>query len=166
MHEINQLPYTLKNFLPLIIIFCLIFAFTVMLQLMYGFALSEALYDFMGIFFMVFGGFKAINLTGFVHAYREYDIIAKRFMLYAYLYPFIELTLGIMYITRSQLIIANWITVMLMAVSSIGVILALTQKKEITCACLGTVFKIPMTYVTLAEDLIMGLMAFFMLVKQ
>jgi hypothetical protein len=63
-------------------------------------------------------------------------------------------------------VISNWITVILMAVSSIGVVVVLAQKKEITCACLGTVFKIPMTYVTLAEDLIMGLMAFFMLVKQ
>jgi hypothetical protein len=133
------------------------------LQLVYGFVLSEALYYFMGAFFVVFGGFKAINLTGFAQAYREYDIIAKRSMLYAYLYPFIELTLGIMYITRSQLIMANWITVILMTVSSFGVIVVLAHKKEITCACLGTVFKIRMTYVTLAEDLIMGLMALFML---
>jgi hypothetical protein len=165
MHEINQSPYTLKNFLPLVIILSLILTFTVILQLMYGFALSEAPYDFMGVFFIIFGGFKVVNLTGFAHAYREYDLIAKRSMLYAYLYPFFELTLGIMYITRSQLVIANWTTVMLMAVSSIGVMLALAQKKEITCACLGTVFKIPMTYVTLAEDIIMGLMAFYMLMK-
>lgn len=164
MDEINQSVYTLKNFLPLIIIFCLIIAFTLTLQLVYGFAPSEALYDFMGIFFIVFGGFKAINLTGFAHAYREYDILAKRSMLYAHLYPFIELTLGIMYITRFQLVIANWITVILMVVSSIGVILALAQRKAITCACLGTVFKIPMTYVTLAEDIMMGLMAIYMLI--
>jgi len=166
MHEINQSPYTIKNFLPLIIILCLIVACTVILQLVYGFNITEALYDFMGVFFLVFGGFKAINLTGFVHAYREYDLIAKKSTLYAYLYPFLEVIVGIMYITRSQLIVANWISVILMAASSIGVITALVQRKDITCACLGDVFKIPMTYVTLAEDIIMGLMAFFMLMKQ
>lgn len=164
-NEINQSPYTLQNFLPLIIIFSLIIAFTVIMQLIYGFALHGAMYDFMGAFFIVFGGFKVINLAGFAQAYSEYDIIAKRSTLYAHIYPFFELILGIMYITRYQLVLANWATFILMAISSIGVALELAKGKTIVCACLGAVFKIPMTYVTLAEDIIMGLMALFMLLK-
>ena len=51
-----------------------------------------------------------------------------------------------------------------MAISSIGVAIELSKKKEIMCACLGVVFKLPMTYVTLLEDLLMAAMALIMLI--
>ena len=161
----KQGTYTLENFLPLIIIFSLIIAFTLIMQIFYGFNINAVMYDFMGAFFIIFGFFKIINLFRFVEAYSMYDIIAKKFNLYAYLYPFIELALGILYITRYQLLIANWITLILMIISSVGVALELAKGKIIVCACLGVVFKIPMTYVTLAEDLIMGFMALIMLMQ-
>lgn len=159
--------YTLKNFLPLIIIFTAIIAFTIIMQVVRGrFATHDAMYDFMGSFFVVFGIFKIFNLTGFVQAYREYDIIAKHSLAYAYLYPFLELALGVMYLFRQQLTIANFGTLILMNISSIGVAIELSKGKTIICACLGAVFKIPMTYVTLAEDIIMGLMALIMLIQE
>lgn len=155
--------YTLKNFLPLIIIISTIIALTALLQLFHGWGIHEAMYDFMGIFFVVFSFFKVINIKKFAEAYGMYDIIAKRFWLYAYLYPFLELALGIMYLARYKLFFANVTTLVLMTIGSIGVGYELYQKKEIVCACLGAVFKIPMTYVTLAEDLIMGAMAIYMI---
>lgn len=155
--------YTIKNFLPLIIIILIIVGLTAFLQLFHGWGIHEIMYDFMGLFFVVFSLFKIINIRKFAEAYSMYDIIAKRSWLYAYLYPFIELTLGIMYLTRFQLFFANLITFVLMVIGSIGVGYELYQKKEIVCACLGAVFKIPMTYVTLAEDVIMGLMALYMI---
>jgi hypothetical protein len=168
-HETNNrengygTKYSLKDFLPLIIIFASILALTALKQMLFGWSVEGAMLDFMGIFFVVFGTFKLINLTDFAHAYAEYDIIAKRFMFYGYVYPFIELALGIMYLTRFQVTIANWVTLVLMVIGSIGVAYELSQKRDIVCACLGVVFKIPMTYVTLAEDIIMGLMAAYML---
>ncbi|CAN5192070.1 hypothetical protein BH09DEP1_BH09DEP1_0740 [soil metagenome] len=164
-NEMGQSTYTVKNFLPLIIIFSFIGAFTLLMQIVYGFNINTAMYDFMGAFFVVFGLFKIINLSGFAQAYTMYDIIAKRSKIYAHLYPFIELALGVMYLTRYQLLLANWITLILMIIGSIGIALELAKGKTIVCACLGVVFKIPMTYVTLAEDIIMGLMALIMLVQ-
>jgi hypothetical protein len=52
-----------------------------------------------------------------------------------------------------------------MLISALGVANELRKKQTIMCACLGTVFKIPMTYVTLFEDLLMASMALYMLVK-
>lgn len=158
--------YTIKNFLPLIAIFLLISAFTIIKQLLYGFNIHMAMIDFMGAQFVVFGLFKIINIHGFAQAYSMYDILAKRSTAYAYAYPFIELSLGIAYLLHFQLIIINLITVILMIIGSIGVALKLAQGKTIECACLGTVFKLPMTYITLAENMIMGLMAFSMLLWQ
>jgi hypothetical protein len=163
-HQDNS-PYAIRNFLPLIVIGTTIVLFTVTKQIVFGFNTYDAMCDFMGSFFIVFSVFKIMNLRGFVEAYSTYDIIAKRFIVYAYLYPFFELGLGIMYLTRFQLLTANYITLLLMVVGSIGVAYELAQKRQIVCACLGAVFKIPMTYVTLVEDLMMGLMAFIMLIK-
>lgn len=159
----NQ-KYTYKDFIPLIIIASIITAFTLLRQLYAGFNGMNAMIDFMAGFFIVFSLFKISNLGAFAMAYQEYDLIAKHSIVYAYMYPFIELALGLCYFFRFQLTIANWITLILMIIGSIGVAIELAKGKEIVCACLGTVFKIPMTYVTLAEDLIMGLMALIMII--
>lgn len=164
-NQVTSNPYTIRNFLPLIIIGAIIVLFTVIKQMISGFSIHYAMYDFMGSFFIIFSSFKIINLHGFAEAYSTYDIIAKRSTAYTYTYPFIEFTLGIMYLMRFQLAIANYVTLLLMIVSSIGVGYELAQNKQIMCACLGAVFKIPMTYVTLAEDVIMGTMALIMLIK-
>lgn len=165
-HDIHQEPrYNFYNFLPLAIILTCITAFTILMRVYAGdWNLKDSLLDFMAGFFLVFGFFKVINLAGFAQAYSTYDIIAQRSIVYAYSYPFIEITLGILYLFRYNLFLANLVTLFIMGIGSIGVIIELRKKREIVCACLGTVFKIPMTYVTLAEDLIMGLMALFMMV--
>ena len=53
----------------------------------------------------------------------------------------------------------------LMGVSSIGVVQSLLKKRAIQCACLGTIFNLPMTKITLFEDLLMVAMAGFALIK-
>jgi len=163
MEQEKKISYTIKDFLPLTVISIIVVVITIIKQAICGFEMSSAMYDFMGSYFIIFGTFKIINLKGFAEAYSTYDIIAKRFIFYAYMYPFLELLLGILYFFRIQLLAANYVTLFLMVISSIGVANELAQKKTIMCACLGVVFKIPMTYVTFAEDIIMALMALIML---
>jgi len=119
---------------------------------------------FMGGFFLVFSFFKFLDLRGFADAYRSYDIIARRVPVYGFVYPFLELGLGIAYVVNFQPIFTNVFTLVLMLVSSIGVLKTLLDKRAIRCACLGTVLKLPMTKVTLVEDLGMAAMAAAMLV--
>jgi hypothetical protein len=57
----------------------------------------------------------------------------------------------------------NWATIVVMGFSSIGVIQSVVSKKKIQCACLGAVFNLPMSTVTIIEDLLMVAMAIFML---
>ena len=115
------------------------------------------------VILVVFGFFKMLDWKGFADAYADYDIVAKRSRFYAFVYPAIELSLGILYLSNVYFIIVNSITVIVMGVSSIGVIQTLRDKKKIRCACLGTVVKLPMTTVTVIEDLGMGVMAVVML---
>lgn len=160
----NYFDYSLKDFLPLIILSSIIVLFTSFKQLLFGYSLRSAMYDFMGSFFLIFSLFKIYNISGFAEAYEMYDVIAKRLRIYAYVYPFIELVLGLLYIFRTELLAANWVVLILMVISSIGVYKQLAKGQKIICACLGAVFNIPMTYVTLAEDILMATMATVMLI--
>jgi len=118
---------------------------------------------FMGYFFITFAAFKFLDLKAFADAYAEYDLVAARSKAYSLAYPFIELGLGLAYLASWQLPVVNVITLIVMLVSSAGVLNALLGKQKIRCACLGAVVKLPMTTVTLIEDLGMAAMAAVML---
>ncbi len=163
IHDNESSRIQFRDFVPLIIIFMIIIGLTAGRQLYGGWNLRDAMSDFMGFFFIIFGGFKVINWRGFVEAYRIYDILAQRSIVYAYAYPLIELSLGAAYLLHLYPFATNLITLVVMLVSSIGVALELSKGKTIVCACLGVVFKLPMTYVTLLEDLLMTTMALMML---
>ncbi len=126
-----------------------------------GFSPADFMRYFMAVFFVTFGLFKLADLEGFVSSYRGYDIIAKRLPAYGYLYPFIELTLGAGFLLNVPSV--NLITLIIMVIGSIGVIQQLLRKSKIKCACLGTYIKLPLTTVSLVEDLAMGLMALLLL---
>jgi copper chaperone CopZ len=128
------------------------------------FSLHSLMSNFMGGFFIVFSLFKMINISGFAEAYTTYDVLAKKSRIYALSYPFIELALGIAYLVSFAPLMVNVVTLVLMTIGSVGVAQALAKKRAIQCACLGTALKLPMTKVTLAEDMIMGLMAALMLI--
>lgn len=118
---------------------------------------------FMAGFFIVFSFFKLLNLQGFADSYRMYDVVAEKWKGWGLIYPFLELTLGIAYLTNWNPIITNWTTVIILGISSIGVIKSNLDKRKIKCACLGDVFNLPMSTVTIVEDVTMVAMAAFML---
>ena len=119
--------------------------------------LMDAMRVFMGLFFIIFGTFKVIGIKEFAAVYAGYDLIAGKVKPYGYLYPFVELGLGVAYLASYQLLIVNWITLVLMTVGAIGVWRA--RKRKIMCACLGTVVKLPLTTISLLEDILMAGMA-------
>jgi len=160
----------LERFLPLIAVFSLVIAGTVLISAIFtGFEPMNLGRAFMGVFFLVFGGFKVYNLEGFKEAFKMYDIIAEKSNLYATAYPFIELALGISFISLLFLnfqvleIITLVSTVFVMGLGAFGVLNALREGRDLKCACLGNVFNVPMTTVTLIEDLGMAFMALVML---
>jgi copper chaperone CopZ len=118
---------------------------------------------FMAGFFIVFSFFKLLDPPGFVSAYRGYDLLARKSNAWAWAYPYVELGLGVMYLMAWVPVVTNIITLILMLIGAIGVLKALLDKRAIRCACLGTALNLPMTKVTLVEDLTMALMATVMI---
>jgi len=152
------------TYYPLLLLATFLFGLVLLLEFRTGaFVWSRAMQNFMGAFFLTFSFFKLLDLRGFAESYRMYDVIAKRLLAYAYIYPFIELSLGAGYVTGVLPLATNVATLVVMSVSSIGVIQSLLAKRTIRCACLGTVFNLPMSTVTLVEDTLMVAMAAAML---
>ncbi len=118
---------------------------------------------FMAGFFLVFSFFKLLNLDGFADSYAMYDVIARKFKAWGYIYALIELGLGLAYATNFSPAITNLITLIVMSVSIIGVLQTVLNKKVIKCACLGAVFNLPMSTVTIIEDGLMIVMSAVML---
>lgn len=120
---------------------------------------------FMGAFLLCFGLLKVIFFSYFVPAFRKYDLLAMRSLMYARAYPFIELVLGLafLFFPKAIVILAAIITAIVMLVGSVGIIKAIAQKKMLTCACAGGKFKLPLGGVALTEDLMMVLMSLLMI---
>lgn len=128
-----------------------------------GFDELLAMRVFMAGFFLVFSFFKMLNLDAFADSYAMYDVIARKFKGWGYIYAFTELGLGLAYATDFYPVITNAVTFVVMTISIIGVLQSVLSKKTIRCACLGAVFNLPMSTVTIIEDGLMIAMSAVML---
>lgn len=157
----GAMGHRVSDFYPLISILALIAALTFLGVQYFE---QDPMLAFMGYFFVVFGALKLLRISGFVEAYQMYDVVAKRSKLYAYAYPFLELAFGLAYLLVWYVEVVSAVVVVVMLIGAYGVYLKLREGEEIPCACLGTVFTLPMTWVTLGEDLAMAAMALAILV--
>ena len=154
----------LQAYKPILLVFGYLAGITILHEALKGrFNIEMSLNIFMAGFFLVFSFFKMLDLKGFAYSYMSYDIIAKKWLPWGFIYPFIELSLGLAFLFHFDHTITNITTIAVMGISSIGVIQSLLAKKKIQCACLGTVFNLPMSKITLIEDLLMVVMAAVML---
>ncbi|MAX81648.1 MAG: heavy metal transporter [Crocinitomicaceae bacterium] len=164
---IEQTKSWFSTYKPVLLIFIYIAVITLLIQASNAtFNPTQWMRHFMAGFFLIFSFFKMLNLKGFAESYVMYDVIAKKFSIWAYAYAFVELALGIAFLTNLNPLITNSITVVVMSVSIIGVLQTVLNKKTIQCACLGAVFNLPMSTVTIIEDGIMILMGLAMLYLQ
>jgi hypothetical protein len=154
----------LKQLYPLFLIFVYLVVGAVLLQ-KNTFRISNFMIDFMGLFFVVFSFFKFLDYKGFLSLFAQYDPLAKRITLYGNAYPFVETVLGLMLLMRWQLNFAFTATIIILSITTVGVVYSLFDKNRIDCACLGTALKLPMTEATLIENILMLVMAVAMLLN-
>jgi copper chaperone CopZ len=151
----------LTTYKPLLIIFAFITgiafitAFHNQIFKMEHFRLNMFLHNFMTGFFLVFSFFKLLDVSAFAKSFRQYDLLAKYIPGYAAQYPFIELSISIACLINYELQMIYITEITIMAIGSIGVVQSNLNKQKIQCACLGTVFKLPMSNITIIENSIM-----------
>lgn len=154
----------LETYKPIIIITAYLTGITLLVEYARGtFNWNSWMQNFMAGFFLSFSFFKLLNLKGFAESYASYDVIAKHWQGWGYLYAFIELFLGLAYLVNFNPVLTNAITFLVMSISIIGVLQSVLNKRKIQCACLGAVFNLPMSTITIMEDALMILMSAVML---
>lgn len=155
-----------ETYKPILLIFFYISLVVVLVQInSERFNIMMAMQYFMAGFFLVFSFFKFLNLKGFAESYVMYDVFAKRIPIWAYLYAFIEVSLGMAYLINFNPLVTNIFTFTVMSLSIIGVLQSVFNKRKIQCACLGAVFNLPMSTITIIEDALMIVMSGYMIIN-
>lgn len=154
----------LQTYKPVLLIFGYIFIVTWLVELTGGFDPMRWMSHFMAGFFLAFSFFKLLDLKSFAESYATYDIIARRWMGWGYVYAFTELALGLAFLTGFNPLLTSTVTFAVMTVSIIGVLQSVLNKRKIRCACLGAVFNLPMSTITIIEDALMIVMSAVMLI--
>jgi cation transport ATPase len=143
----------LATYKPILVIGAFIAGITLLIETASGaFNWESWMQNFMAAFFLVFSFFKMLDLKGFAESYSTYDVVAKKWVGWGYVYPFVELLLGVAFLVRFNPFLTNAVTFVVMTISIIGVLQTVLSKKKIRCACLGAVFNLPMSTVTIIED--------------
>jgi copper chaperone CopZ len=155
---VAQSPSKLKQLFPLFLIFGFIIDTTVLIHWS-TWNMTAMMYDFMGMFFMVFSFFKMLDIKGFQASFKMYDPLTAAWPAYGFIYPFIEFALGACYIRDFVPDWVLWFTIVILGITTVGVVKTLLKKRAIQCACLGSVLKLPMTEATFIENAIMIVMA-------
>lgn len=118
----------------------------------------------MGWVLVLFGVIKLSDVVGFAEGFAKYDPLAKRSIIYAQVYPFLEITLGILFILQLLILPATLITLFIYSASLYGALQSMMKKETLHCVCLGTYFKLPLSTVTIIEASFMIGMCVWMLV--
>ena len=121
------------------------------------------MHNFMGIFLCQLATLKLLHPKGFAEGFAKYDLIAMRNTKYALFYPLIELFLGLCFLAQVIPVAIYILTIAVFGLGAVGVIMALKKGMDVRCVCLGTILDVPLSTVSLIEDIGMVLMTAFLL---
>jgi glutaredoxin len=107
---------------------------------------------------------KLQNVESFATMFLNYDLLAKRWVPYSYVYPFAEGTAGVLMVAGAL----SWLSVPLaLFIGTIGAVSVFKavyiDKRELKCACVGGSSNVPLGFISLTENLMMIGMAFWMM---
>lgn len=146
----------IKTYSPVILTLVLVIAlglYTAFIRTPFG-DVRLFVQDTLGFFFVIFGFFKCLDLRGFAGHFSQYDIIARAIPAYAFVYPFIELGLGIAYLMDMSVAVTAVLTLVILGIREIGIIQTVMQKRDIPCGCMGTTALFPINYATVAANIV------------
>ena len=148
-----------------------IFAMSALMAVAAGWALNGELLSirtgewFIAMAMCILAIQKLQDVDGFATMFLGYDLLARRWVPYAYIYPFAEALAGVLMIARALDWISIPVALFIGGVGAVSVIYAVyIQKREIKCACVGGGSKVPLGFVSLTENVMMVAMAIWMLV--
>ena len=109
---------------------------------------------------------KLQDVESFSSMFLGYDLLAKRWVRYAYAYPFCEALAGVLMVAGALDWLSIPVALFIGTVGAVSVVKAVyVDKREIKCACVGGSSNVPLGFLSLTENLMMIAMAVWMLVR-
>lgn len=109
---------------------------------------------------------KLKDVESFATMFLNYDLLAKRWVPYSYIYPFAEGGAGILMLAGALMWVSIPVALFIGTVGAVSVFKAVyIDRRELKCACVGGDSKVPLGFVSLTENLMMIAMAVWMLFK-
>ena len=109
---------------------------------------------------------KLRDIESFSPMFLNYDLLARRWVRYSYLYPFGEGLAGVLMIAGVGLWLAIPVALFIGTIGAVSVFYAVyIQKRELKCACVGGDSNVPLGFISLTENLFMIGMAVWMIYK-
>ncbi len=162
LHAVDTMKTSLRSYWPLLLVYVISFGMA-LISVRYH-PTPDFMSHFMGFVLVLFGLIKLNDIMGFAEGFAKYDLIAKRFFFYGKIYPYLEVALGVLFITQLLVVYVTLITLVIYGASLYGAVKSLLNKEELHCVCLGTYFKLPLSRVTIIESIFMVGMSVWMLV--
>lgn len=109
---------------------------------------------------------KLQDVESFSNMFLNYDLLARRFVPYSYVYPYAELLAGVLMVAGALMWLSIPVALFIGGVGGASVLKAVyLDKRELKCACVGGGSNVPLGFVSLTENLMMIAMAVWMLLK-
>ncbi|EFL90930.1 glutaredoxin family protein [Ahrensia sp. R2A130] len=109
---------------------------------------------------------KLQDVEQFSTMFLNYDLLAKRWIPYGYVYPFAEAGAGILMVAGALWWLSAPVALFIGTIGAVSVFKAVyIDKREIKCACVGGGSKVPLGFVSLTENLMMMVMGSWTLLK-
>ncbi|MCC6597546.1 MAG: glutaredoxin [Alphaproteobacteria bacterium] len=119
---------------------------------------------FIAVSMCVLAVLKLRDLYAFSNQFITYDLLAMKWVRYAYIYPFVEMLAGVCMIASAFIFIAAPAALFIGAIGTISVIKAVyIDKRDLKCACVGGDSNVPLGFISLTENIMMVAMAVWML---
>lgn len=147
--------FKVRDYLPLVYIYLLTATLAVSMSVYFNSSFKNFILYFLGFFAIILSLLKLVRLQDFVEAFYEYDFVSQKFRIYAYLFPIFELIFGVSFLLLIENPYLEILCLSLFILNFYSVILALKKKRKFVCACLGDLIKVPLSYVSLIENLTM-----------
>ena len=153
------------SYIPVIALFAMTALAALSLSIgLYGTPLTvRAAEWFIALSMVVLALLKLQDVEKFSSMFLNYDLLAKRWVLYSYLYPFAEGLAGVLMVGG----LAHWLSVPIaLFIGTVGAVSVFKavyiDKRDLKCACVGGSSNVPLGFVSLTENLMMIAMALWM----
>lgn len=161
----NTIKEKIITYLPVFYVYIFSILISLNIVFFYDLNLRSAVLYFLGFFSLTFGCLKIFNLKSYLNSLLEYDFIVQRIKIYGYFFPVFEIIFGLLFILQIEILWVEYLCLSLFLLNTVVIANALEKRRHFTCACMGGLFNLPLSTVSLAESLTMVIGIIYLIIK-